>query len=185
MSGLFGALLLAAVAHADPLALRAPLDGVVVVGGLPQVGAGAWVSDRYGLAAGVDLPGRSADLAVGARGTLTRGPSGLGVDVGAAAGVVAPFAGLRPTLEVAPWIAAGWRRPGWHLVVDLAVPAAVALGPGDVLRLPVLIEPWTGISRGGWSVTAGAGLGEVIVPGSLPAIAMRWQVGVGWSPEAR
>ena len=170
------------LALAEPLALRAPLDGVVAVGGLPEVGAGWWVGDHYGVSVGYDVRGYTADLAGAARWTLTRADSGFGVDAGIAAGVVLPFAGLRPSIEAAPWVAVGWRRPGWHVVVDVAVPAAVALGEGSRLRLPVVVEPWTGVSVGGWTVSAGATLGEVIVPGELPAVRMGWQLGLGWRP---
>lgn len=173
---------LISAALAEPLALRAPLDGVVVVGGLPQVGAGYWIGDHYGVSVGYDIRGYTADLAGGARWTLTRADSGFGVDAGVGAGVVLPFAGLRPAVEVAPWIGAGWRRPKWHFVVDVAVPAAAAIGPGSALRLPIVLEPWTGVTLGSWSVTAGAGLGGVVVPGEIPAVLMRWQLGLGWTP---
>jgi hypothetical protein len=171
---------LLSVAWAEPLAARVPADGVVVVGGLPEVGAAVWFGEHLGVSAGYDVRGYTGDVAAIGRWTLTRGASGFGVDVGAGAGVVLPFAGLRPAFELAPWIGAGWRRPSWHVVLDVAVPAAIAFGEGSLLRVPVVVEPWAGFTVAEWTFSAGAGIGQVYVPGELPAFALRWQVGVGY-----
>jgi hypothetical protein len=174
-------ILASAPAAAEPLVSRIPVDGAFLVAG-PQLGLGV-SGERYGVAVGYDLPGRSADAAGSLRLTLYEAESGFGVWTGAAAGIVVPFTKPRVAVEVAPWLGVGWRAEGWLAAVDVAAPAVAALAPGDPLRVPVLVEPWVGIRVGRLWLTTGAGLGEVFVPGELPAVGMRWQVAVGFGPR--
>lgn len=171
------------LAHAEPLALRAPVDGAVVVAGMPQEGAAVWLRPQLGVGAGYDVRGRTVDVAAAGRWDLTRAASGFGVQVGVAAGVPLTLAALRPAVEVAPWIGVGWERPRWHAVLDVAAPMAAAVGPTPNLRVPVVLEPWVGVTAGRFTVSAGAGMGQAWSPGQLPAMVLRYQLALAWQWE--
>jgi len=174
--------ILVAAAWAEPVALRAPADGWVIVGGLPELGVGGWLPGkgpvRWGVAMGGNTGG-TLDVAAGPRWTLVDRPSGFTVELGAALGAGARIPAPAPVVEGALWLGAGWRRPGWYAGLDIAVPAATDF---DEVRVPLLVEPWVGLGGGEWSVGLGAGVGQVLVPGELAAVAARWSLVVGWTP---
>ena len=69
------------------------------------------------------------------------------------------------------------------LLASLALPGLAHAAPKKGKKapeVPVVVEPWAGFTVAEWTFSAGAGIGQVYVPGELPAFALRWQVGVGY-----
>lgn len=151
-------LLWAALAQADPVALRA-LGGTGAVVGWPSTSV-AWIRDQQPSFSLDVQPGTLIAASVGARrpwGGLAGSVGGLLVEPGLALG-------LTPDVQ---WVS---RQERWRL--GLAAPLLLRVAPGVELRAPVLAEVWTRHPIGALHVGFGLGLGYAWysdVPGGLCA----------------
>ncbi len=175
-------LLAATLAHADPVALRAPSATHTLAVANTSVSYAMWDRDRrWGVAFHVDDLGRGATGAwVGVR-TEWRAPSGFGVDVHAAAGLLL-LRGIDLGLGVTPAAAVGWRRPRFDATLGLVAPLAFKFTHGPALSVPILLEPWVGVHLGAFTVGGGGAAGPVLSAGELFAVDLRWMLSVGWTP---
>lgn len=176
-------LLLGALAQADPVAQRSPVDGeLVAVVGAPVLGVAGRIptgkdreqaSGELIVSASVRVPSASTDLSVGLR---TRGGAeevGWAWAAGLSAGLIAlrdPDVGL----SLAPW-ARLERKGSVHGGVQVAAPIAARRTGG--LRLPVLGELFVGSRRDRVHVLAVGGAGWAFLPGT-PAGVLVLQGGV-------
>ncbi|TVQ94468.1 MAG: hypothetical protein EA397_02020 [Deltaproteobacteria bacterium] len=172
-------LLFAQLSIADPVALRAPVDGDLVVSlGAPTVGAAVRLPAREGapvvaLGAGLRWPAGTAEL--GAALSHHHGPDegwrvGYGLAVGGLFGPALPFG-----LSVSPW-ARLERRGAIDGGVQLALPVAVDLQRSQS-RWPVVVEPFLGGRIGrvhlsaqggaGWVWSGDGGAGALYAQGSV------------------
>lgn len=169
--------LLAAVAMADPVSQRSPVDGdvAVAVGAPHQSVAVRWDRDdgsRLTVSASVRVPSAATDLSVGT--SVHRGPErGWGWASGASVGLIA-VRGPGIAASMSPWIRLE-RRGTVHGGVQLAAPLAV--DPTGGFRVPVLGETFIGGRRGavhvlavggaGWAWMSNTPAGSLVVQGSV------------------
>lgn len=174
------ALLLLAVAHADPVALRAPGDLVTVSIGAPDSSAGVWLRDDLGVS--VDLHGASAiGASVGWRRDLARAKNGFGLDLSLAGGPMVPFWDPGLALALAPAIQLGWARPHLDAELGLAAPAVVRLAPGSDAYVPVVGELWLGTRVGDARFGAHLGMGSAWAAASPSEVALEAGLDLGWA----
>jgi hypothetical protein len=161
------ALAVRGVAHADPVALRVPLErrAVVLALGAPDLSAAWWFSERFGIAAEWRLPASAVGASLGARFTLVGEPRGWGVDATLAVGAMVPLLDPGVALSVTPTLRGRWQ--GEHLLVAASVvaPAVARFVPSPDLRLPILAELWLGGQFARWRAGLHAGVGSTWVPG--------------------
>lgn len=161
------ALALPAAAAADPLALRIPAERrfAALAIGVPEVSAGWWFSERFGLAVEWRLPASAVGASLGTRWTLVGDALGFGVDATLAVGVTVPLIEPGGAVSVTPSILGRWRGRYAVVAASVVVPAVARLLPDPDLRLPVLFELWLGGHFGPWRTGLHGNVGSTWVPG--------------------
>lgn len=191
------------LAHADPIALRAPgaapgadadtksADappaeapglGLAAVASGPDLSVGAWLpGGALGVAVEADASGGPVGAAVAWRRSW-RGPKGFGFDVVGAGGVAVPVAAPAAVVTLTPSAAMGWRTARIDATLGLVAPVAVRVAPAPAVSVPVRLEPWLGVHVGPATIGAGAGLGYVWTSDELWAVDVRWMLAVAVRP---
>ena len=187
------------LAHADPIALRAPgtvradATGSPSAGGSPaslavtasglDLSAAAWLPGRaLGVAVEVDASGGPIGAAVAWRWSA-RGARGFGYDLVGAGGIAVPIAAPAAVLALTPSAAMGWRTARLDATLGLVAPVAVRVAPDPAITVPVRLEPWLGVHLGPATIGVGAGLGYVWTSDALWAVDARWMLGVALRPD--
>jgi hypothetical protein len=167
-------LALSLVALADPVALRAPVEGrMVVAAGAPALGMAWRPADGPAVAATWRWTSGAADLSVGLDTTTGPEDDGWGTAAGVAVGVVAlrdPTVGFSGT----PWLRLERRGPV-RGGVQLAAP--VLAHPTRGLRAPLQVELFAGgrvdriaisaLGSAGWAFTPHLPAGRLVLQGQL------------------
>lgn len=168
-----------ALAHADPVALRAPGPGPRLSVSGASLSLGAWhASAPWGAAVEGDLAGGPAGAWFGAH-TDTRAPSGFGVDLQASAGLLLT-GDLELALGLTPAAAVGWRGKRVDATLGLAAPLALRFTARPALTAPLRVEPWLGVHLGPVTLGAGGAAGVVLTTGELWAVDLAWMVSIAW-----
>lgn len=175
------ALLLLSLAHADPVALRAPGDHLTLSVGAPDSSVGLWLRDDLGVS--LDLRGTSAmGASVGWRRDLVRGERGLGLELTVAGGPMVPFYDPGLALACAPALQVGWVKPRLDAELGLAVPALFRLAPGADAYVPVMGELWLGTGVGPVRFGLHLGMGSAWAAGSPSEVPLEAGIELGFSP---
>lgn len=170
-----------ALAHADPVAFRAPGPGPrLALSGAP-LSVGWWhPTSPWGVAVEGDLAGGPAGAWGGAR-THLRAPSGFGVDLQASAGLL--LTGDRAlALGLTPAAAVRWRGSRVDASLGVAAPLELRVTARPSLTVPLRMEPWLGVHLGPVTLGAAAAAGMVLTTGELWAIDLAWMVSIAWVP---
>lgn len=176
------ALLLAATAWADPVALRAPVAAPGVTLGWHELSAAVPLPDGWWLAPEVRTTGSALGASTGRRWTLARGPKGWGVDATAAVGLLATTATPGVALEVTPALIGGWWGERFAVTADLAVPVAGGWARTWQLRVPGLLELQTGGALGPLWIGARLGMGAAWTPGLDTSVVLEPALWLAWAP---
>lgn len=166
-------LALLALAHADPVALRAPTSGrFTAVVGTPVVSAAWFLNENVGFALDLRGVGASASASAGLR---QRHTTPWGIDAGVAAGVVVPLVDPGFGVSLTPSLGGGWRDARTAGALTLAVPLELGLvgRDGVTARAPILLEPSFSAKAGPIELGVLLGAGPLFVTGSLPGVELR------------
>ncbi len=176
------AVALGSEARADPLVLRAPVPGRVVAGtaGTPELSAGAWITERFGLAVEWRLPSAAAGASAGTRWTLVGDRLGWGVDAVVAAGVVVPLIAPAGAVSITSAVVGRWRSEALQVSANLASPLVIRVAPDTTVRLPLLLEVWITAHLGPVHFGAQGSVGSTYVPTLSWSSAIQVSGYLGW-----
>lgn len=168
--------------HADPIALRGPTWGRVASfsAGTPELSAGAWLTERFGLAVEWRLPVAATGVSAATRWRLVGDVRGWGVDLTLAGGVVVPLLDPAVAVSITPSVAGRWRGQYLQVAAVLVAPTVVRIAPDTLVRLPLLAEAWIATHIASLSVGVQGSVGSVFVPGLSWSNAVQVSAWVGW-----
>jgi hypothetical protein len=138
-------LLWIATAHADPVALRAPVASPALTAGSHDISVGGPLSNNRWVAAELGTDLGTLGASAGTRWALGPDDRPRVLQGGLAAGLLLPTVEPGLALTGTPWIHGGWVGRAGALVAGAAMPLAV--GTGGV-RLPLLFELQGGVRVG-------------------------------------
>ena len=175
-------MVLARSASADPIVLRAPVPRRVVAAtlGTPELSAGVWLTERFGLAVEWRLPAGAVGASAATRWTLVGDPMGWGVEYTMAAGLVVPLLTFAGGVSVTPAIVGRWRSDRVQVAASLVSPIVLRVAPDPTMRVPVLLEVWLVVHLGPANVGVQGSVGSVYVPGLSWSNAVQVSGYLGW-----
>jgi hypothetical protein len=175
-------IVLARVASADPIVLRAPVPRRVVAAtlGTPELSAGVWLTERFGLAVEWRLPAGAVGASAATRWTLVGDAMGWGVEFRMAAGLVVPLLTLAGGVSVTPAVMGRWRSDRVQVAANIVSPMVLRVAPDPTLRVPVLLELWLVVHVGPANVGVQGSVGSVYVPGLSWSNAVQVSGYLGW-----
>ena len=153
----------AALAWADPAALRAPVDRPAAVLGAEQQSVAVPVGDRWRVAVETHT-GAALGASVGQRWTVLGESEGWGADAVLAGGLLVPVLDPQLGLTVSPAFQGGLRTSGFAGVVGVAAPMVLTV-PRVQARLPLLTELQLGGAIGPVWLGGRLAVGPVNTPG--------------------
>jgi len=157
--------LLAALAWADPGALRAPVGVPGAVGGYHDLSVAAPVAKGWWLVGEVRTAGSFVGASAGRRFEISRGAKGWGFDAALAAGLGFPTAEPSLAITATPALISGWFGDNGSASLSVAAPLQAKIIGGFEARLPVLFEFQGGGRAGHLWIGARFGMGPVWTPG--------------------
>jgi len=166
---------LTSVAHADPIALRAPQGALGVVVAVPDSSVAGWLTSHVGLSVDVH-PWSTVGASVGYRGDVFRKATGFGLELSVAGGPTLPVLDPGAALSATPSASLGWAGRGVDATLGLAVPAVLRIAPDPDLRLPVIGEVWLGGRVGGVRLGGTFGAGQMWITGA--PVELGWHLGL-------
>lgn len=151
-----------ALALADPVAMRAPVDAPAATVGLHDASVSASLGeDLPWVAAELATNGASTGASVGQRWTLGSGVRRF--QAGLAGGFLVPLVDPGVVLTGTAWLHGGWVGERGSFLAGAAVPVAVGAGGS---RMPLLFELQGGVVAGPVAVGARLAAGPVATPGT-------------------
>ena len=141
------ALLLPAIAHADPLVLRAPREGrtIAVAGAFPYLSAGFRFDNGIGIAVTTRFPLTSIAADVGYRRLLLGTEEGWSLAASVWTGFTMPFAQPALVLDVGLAVHARYRRSWFVVQFGEASPSTFRLTGDFLARIPLALDLWMGV----------------------------------------
>ena len=163
-----------AVALADPVAMRAPLDAPGVTLGLHDASVGADLGEGLPwVAAELATNGAATGASVGQRWVLGDGVRRF--QTGLAGGLLVPLVEPGIALTGTAWLHGGWVGERGSFLAGAAVPVAVGSGGS---RMPLLFELLGGVAAGPVEIGARLAAGPVLTPGTDTAVYLEPSLGV-------
>jgi hypothetical protein len=144
------ALFFSASAHADPLALRAPVEArsVAVAGAFPYLSAGFRFDNGIGVAVTTRFPLTSLSADVGYRRLLIGTEEGWSLAASIWSGFTMPFAQPALVLDVGIAVHGRYRRGWFVLQFGEASPSTFRLTGDFLARIPLAVDLWMGAQLG-------------------------------------
>jgi hypothetical protein len=171
--------LLASLAWADPVAMRAPYGTAGATVGLHDASAAVPLGDGPWLAAELATNGASAGASAGSRWVLGPEDRVRRLQAGLAGGLLVPLVEPGIALTGTAWLHGGWVGERGAFLAGAAVPVAVGTGGS---RMPLIFELLGGVGVGPVVIGGRLAAGPVVSPGVDTMVYLEPSLGVQLRP---